>query len=152
MDIALRLVCAWFNSFEDDALLRYRCPLLKILTRLPSGTIQWHCSTFKNSRVVDNRMPDGWLERVQIVEYVRSFFCGRVGLDMINSTLVISGAFGIFRKEAVVAVNGYQTTSLGEDMDLVVRMHRKYRDMGKKYSIVFLPDPVCWTEALSLRP
>jgi cellulose synthase/poly-beta-1,6-N-acetylglucosamine synthase-like glycosyltransferase len=114
------------------------------------GTIQLaNGSTFKNSRLVENQMPSGWLERVQIVEYIRSFFCGRVGLDMMNSTLVISGAFGIFRKEAVVAVNGYQTNSLGEDMDLVVRMHRKYRDMGKDYDIVFLPDPVCWTEAPS---
>ncbi|WP_413560603.1 glycosyltransferase [Bdellovibrio sp. HCB209] len=147
------LVCAVDSDsvLDDDALLSISLPFVENPDCIASGgTIQLaNGSTFKNSRMVDNQMPDRWLERVQIVEYIRSFFCGRVGLDMLNSTLVISGAFGIFRKEAVVAVNGYQPNSLGEDMDLVVRMHRKYRDMKKKYSIIFLPDPVCWTEAPS---
>lgn len=147
------LVCAVDSDsvLDDDALLAISMPFIENPHTIASGgTIQLaNGSTIKNSRVIDSQMPDRWLERVQIVEYIRSFFCGRVGLDMMNATLVISGAFGIFRKEAVIAVNGYQTTSLGEDMDLVVRMHRKYRDMGKKYSIVFLPDPVCWTEAPS---
>ncbi|UYL09426.1 glycosyltransferase [Bdellovibrio sp. SKB1291214] len=147
------LVCAVDSDsvLNDDALLAISMPFTENPHTIASGgTIQLaNGSTFKNSRPVDNRMPDGWLERVQIVEYIRSFFCGRVGLDVLGSTLVISGAFGIFRKDAVVAVRGYQADSMGEDMDLVVRMHRKYRDMNKKYSICFLPDPVCWTEAPS---
>ncbi|KYG65547.1 hypothetical protein AZI86_00255 [Bdellovibrio bacteriovorus] len=147
------LVCAVDSDsvLDDDALLSISMPFIENPSTIASGgTIQLaNGSTFKNSRVVDNQMPGRWLERVQIVEYIRSFFCGRVGLDMMSATLVISGAFGIFRKEAVIAVQGYKTNSLGEDMDLVVRMHRKYREMKKKYSIVFLPDPVCWTEAPS---
>jgi cellulose synthase/poly-beta-1,6-N-acetylglucosamine synthase-like glycosyltransferase len=147
------LVCAVDSDsvLNDDALLAISMPFTENPHTIASGgTIQLaNGSTFKNSRPIDNKMPDTWLERVQIVEYIRSFFCGRVGLDVLGSTLVISGAFGIFRKDAVVAVHGYQADSMGEDMDLVVRMHRRYRDMGKKYSICFLPDPVCWTEAPS---
>lgn len=83
----------------------------------------------------------------QVVEYLRAFLFGRLGWSVINGMLIISGAFGLFRKETVVAVGGYNPKAIGEDMELVVRMHRKLRARGVPYKIEFVPDPVCWTEA-----
>ena len=92
-------------------------------------------------------MPRSWLARIQVVEYFRAFLFGRLGWSPINAMLVISGAFGVFRREAVVAVGGYRTDTVGEDMDLVVRLHQAHRMAGTPYRIVFVPDPICWTEA-----
>jgi cellulose synthase/poly-beta-1,6-N-acetylglucosamine synthase-like glycosyltransferase len=100
---------------------------------------------------------DGFLEKVglpanllpllQIVEYLRAFLFGRMGWMPLNAVLIISGAFGVFRKRALVVVGGYRHDTVGEDMELVVRLHRLHRLRGEPYRIVFLPDPICWTEA-----
>lgn len=92
-------------------------------------------------------LPDSWLALVQIVEYLRAFLFGRLGWSPLNALLIVSGAFALFRKEAVVEAGGYRTDTVGEDMELVVRLHRTRRTAGKPCRIVFLPDPVCWTEA-----
>jgi cellulose synthase/poly-beta-1,6-N-acetylglucosamine synthase-like glycosyltransferase len=83
----------------------------------------------------------------QVVEYLRAFLAARTGWSAVNGLLIISGAFGIFRKDAVVAAGGYRTDTVGEDMELVVRLHRTMRDLRREYRIVYVPDPVCWTEA-----
>ena len=87
-----------------------------------------------------------YLPLVQTVEYLRAFLFGRAGWSALNSLLIISGAFGVFRKDVVVAVGGYRAGSVGEDVELVVRMHRHLLESGRKYEMHFLPDPVCWTE------
>ena len=92
-------------------------------------------------------MPRSWLARVQIVEYLRAFLFGRMGWSPINALLIISGAFGLFRRMAVIEAGGYRTSTIGEDMELVVRLHRLSRAGGHDYRIAFVPDPVCWTEA-----
>jgi cellulose synthase/poly-beta-1,6-N-acetylglucosamine synthase-like glycosyltransferase len=84
---------------------------------------------------------------VQVVEYLRAFLFGRLGWSPLNAVLVISGAFGLFDKETVISVGGYRTGSLGEDMELIVRLHRVLSAQGRPYRIAFVPDPVCWTEA-----
>jgi cellulose synthase/poly-beta-1,6-N-acetylglucosamine synthase-like glycosyltransferase len=61
--------------------------------------------------------------------------------------LIISGAFGLFRRETVVEAGGYDTTTVGEDAELIVRLHRHCRDRGGPYRITFVADPICWTEA-----
>jgi cellulose synthase/poly-beta-1,6-N-acetylglucosamine synthase-like glycosyltransferase len=83
----------------------------------------------------------------QVVEYLRAFLFGRLGWSNINGMLIISGAFGVFRKDAVIAAGGYRPDTIGEDMELVVRMHRLLRAKGQPYRVEFVPDPVCWTEA-----
>ncbi|HEY8357877.1 MAG TPA: glycosyltransferase [Ramlibacter sp.] len=83
----------------------------------------------------------------QVVEYLRAFLFGRLGWSQINAMLIISGAFGVFKREVVVAAGGYKPKSIGEDMELVVRIHRMLRERGVDYRIEFVPDPVCWTEA-----
>ena len=83
----------------------------------------------------------------QVVEYLRAFMFGRLGWTPLNALLIISGAFGVFRKETVISVGGYKTDCIGEDMELVVRLHRTLIEKGRPYKIHFVPDPVCWTEA-----
>lgn len=94
-------------------------------------------------------LPRGWLARLQVVEYLRSFLFGRLGWSPMNALLIISGAFGVFRKEAVVEAGGYRTATMGEDMELVVRLHLVRRVAGRRrpHRIVYVPDPICWTEA-----
>ena len=92
-------------------------------------------------------LPRNPLVLLQIVEYLRAFLFGRMGWAPLNALLIISGAFGVFKKEAVIQAGGYRANTVGEDMELVVRMHRIMRQQGKPYSITFVPDPICWTEA-----
>ncbi|HSN03573.1 MAG TPA: glycosyltransferase family 2 protein [Nitrospira sp.] len=92
-------------------------------------------------------LPSNMLALFQVVEYLRAFLFGRLGWSPINAMLIISGAFGLFHKDTVVGIGGYRHDTLGEDMELVVRLHRHLRLTGKPYRITFTPDPVCWTEA-----
>ncbi len=82
----------------------------------------------------------------QVMEYLRAFLFGRLGWSSVNAMLIISGAFGLFRKQTVIEVGGYRTQTIGEDMELIVRIHHHMRDKNQPYRIEFVPDPVCWTE------
>jgi cellulose synthase/poly-beta-1,6-N-acetylglucosamine synthase-like glycosyltransferase len=84
---------------------------------------------------------------LQVVEYLRAFLMGRVGLSRHNLLLIVSGTFGIFNKEWVIEANGYRTDTVGEDMELVVRLHRLIREKGENKRIEYIPEPVVWTEA-----
>jgi cellulose synthase/poly-beta-1,6-N-acetylglucosamine synthase-like glycosyltransferase len=92
-------------------------------------------------------LPRNPLALFQVVEYLRAFLFGRLGWSAVNGMLIISGAFGVFRKDAVVSVGGYRPDTIGEDMELIVRLHRLLRARRQPYRIEFVPDPVCWTEA-----
>ena len=83
---------------------------------------------------------------MQVIEYLRAFLTGRVGLSQNNLLLIVSGAFGVFSKRWVVEAGGYAHT-VGEDMELVVRLHRLVKEKKEDKKIVYVPDPVCWTEA-----
>ncbi len=96
--------------------------------------------------VEEVRLPDNRLARIQVLEYLRSFLSGRMGWDALDATLIISGAFGMFQRSVVTEVGGYATDTVGEDMELVVRIHRHCREQGRQYRIAFVPDPVAWTE------
>jgi cellulose synthase/poly-beta-1,6-N-acetylglucosamine synthase-like glycosyltransferase len=90
---------------------------------------------------------DNWLARLQMIEYLRAFLYGRMGWVPKNALLIISGAFGLFRRQTVIDVGGYNAGSIGEDMELVVRMHRSLRASKTPYRIEYVGRPVCWTEA-----
>ena len=92
-------------------------------------------------------LPRNPLALFQVMEYLRAFLFGRLGWAPMNALLIISGAFGIFHKEKVVSVGGFRTDTIGEDMELVMRLHRVLSKKGVPYRIAFVPDPVCWTEA-----
>ncbi|WP_067473252.1 glycosyltransferase family 2 protein [Actinomadura hibisca] len=98
-------------------------------------------------RVVEARMPARWLPRLQVVEYLRAFLLGRTGWSRLGGLLIISGAFGLFRRDLVVEIGGLDTTTIGEDAELVLRLHRHLRDRRRDYRIVFVSEPASWTEA-----
>src|SRR5207244_945627 len=102
--------------------------------------------TVKGGRLVGARVSRRFLPGVQVVEYLRAFLFRRLGWSRLGGRLVISGAFGLFRKESLHAIGGYRTASVVEDLDLVVRLHRYLRQHKQRYEIPFIPDPVAWTE------
>ena len=114
------------------------------------GTIRpLNGAVMEGGRPGELRMPRTWIERLQIVEYARAFFLGRAGWTHFGALLIISGAFGLFRRESVVEVGGLWTGTLGEDMELVMRLHKEYVRAGRPHKIEFTPDPICWTEVPS---
>jgi cellulose synthase/poly-beta-1,6-N-acetylglucosamine synthase-like glycosyltransferase len=102
-------------------------------------------------RVTEARMPPGWIARIQVIEYLRAFLLGRTGWSKIGGLLIISGAFGLFRRDLVLDVGGLDLDCIGEDAELVARIHHRLRSEGKPYRIVFVPEPVSWTEVPSTR-
>jgi cellulose synthase/poly-beta-1,6-N-acetylglucosamine synthase-like glycosyltransferase len=105
--------------------------------------------TVVGGRVVDVRMPRPWLLRIQVVEYLRAFLMGRTGWSRLGGLVVISGAFGIFRRDLVVRIGGLDHDTIGEDAELVVRLHHDLRERGEDYRVVFVAEPVSWSEAPS---
>lgn len=102
--------------------------------------------TIEDYLVKEVDLPKDYLSRIQSVEYLRAFLFGRVGWDYLDSLLIISGAFGVFDRKAVMEVGGYLHDTVGEDMELVVRLHHHFKPQKTPYDIRFLPEPVCWTE------
>ncbi len=104
-------------------------------------------SIVERGHVSEVRLPRAHLARIQVLEYLRAFLAGRSGWSRINALCIISGAFGVFRRDVVTEVGGLSTRTLGEDMELCVRIHGHMRRERRPYRIAFVPDPVCWTEA-----
>jgi len=138
------------SVLEKDALLKVVRPFLEDpertigaggIIRLSNG-----CDV-RGGQIVRVGIPRNWIARFQILEYLRAFLGGRMGMAMMRSTLIVSGAFGIFRKDIAMACGGYKADSVAEDMDLVVRMQKHMHEKKKPYRIQFIPDPICWTEA-----
>jgi cellulose synthase/poly-beta-1,6-N-acetylglucosamine synthase-like glycosyltransferase len=137
---------------ESDALLRVMAPALADPARvIGSGGIVRvvNGSTIENGQVRRVRLPRTLVETLQVIEYLRAFLVGRQGWAEFNMLVIISGAFGVFRRDVCREIGGFRTGAIGEDMDLVVRLHRHARERGGTYRISFVPDPVCWTEAPS---
>lgn len=136
---------------EPDALLRLtRAFLFGRRIAAAGGTIRVANScVVKDGRVVEARVPRSMLAGVQVVEYLRAFLFGRLGWNRLGGGLIVSGAFGLFRKEYLLGIGGYRTGSVVEDLDLVVRLHRYLREKGIPDEIRFIPDPVAWTEVPS---
>ena len=103
-------------------------------------------SSIKDGTVQKEGLSEKYVEVCQDLEYTRSFLMGRVGWELFNSTMIISGAFGVFKKHALLEIDGFDPESIGEDMDLIVRMHKHYLEKNEDYKIGFIPDPLCWTE------
>lgn len=133
---------------EKDALIRVAKPMMEDPTVVATAGIVrvLNGSTVHNGAIDNIRVPRQWIPLVQIVEYLRAFLANRTTWSLMNTMLIISGAFGLFRKDLVVTVGGYSTKTVSEDMELVMRMHEYLRRNKIKYSIKFISDPVCWTE------
>lgn len=135
---------------EQDSLLKLVKPFLDSEKRViaTGGVIRIvNSCEIKNGTITKVKVPDNWIARMQVLEYLRAFLLGRMAWGKINGLLLISGAFGMFDKDIVKAAGGYLTTTVGEDMELVVRMCRYMVNNKLKYRVKFIPDPLCWTEA-----
>ena len=136
------------SRIEPDALLKLSIEFLKNTDTIVAGGLVRIANGFKirDGRINGFTMPPKMIERFQIVEYYRSFLSGRVSWGATNSMLIVSGAFGVFKKQAVIKVGGYKTNTIGEDMEIVVRLHKYMRAHKQKYKIIFCEDSVCWTQ------
>ena len=140
------------SVLERDALLRIMVPILEDPKRVVAvgGIIRvLNGSEIKNGQLRRVRLPRKSIEAIQVIEYLRAFLIGREAWAQGNMLTIISGAFGLFRTDLVRSVGGYRANSIGEDMDVVARMHRHLREKGVDYQIRFVPDPMCWTEVPS---
>ena len=137
------------SILERDALQRVvRLFLNKPGTIAAGGTVRIiNGCKVKDGNLVSVGLPSSYLARFQVLEYLRAFLFGRLGWSTIKALLIISGAFGVFKRETVVKVGGFTAKCLGEDMDLVVKLHKHHIDNRIPYHINFVPDPVCWTDA-----
>lgn len=106
------------------------------------------CS-IKDGHVTEVKVDRAWLPMFQTLEYFRAFLAGRVASAQLSMLLLISGAFGLFRRDVLIEAGGYQHDSLGEDLELLVRLQRLAREKGQPYSVAYLPEICCWTEAPS---
>jgi cellulose synthase/poly-beta-1,6-N-acetylglucosamine synthase-like glycosyltransferase len=132
-----------------DALVHLAVPfVLDRNTVASSGIIrpQNGCD-IDRGRLIRVSAPRTWLERVQVLEYIRAYGLGRTFFNRYNAQLIISGAFGLFSRRLLVDLGGYQAHAVGEDMELLVRAHRHLRHRRVPYRIVFAPDALCLTEA-----
>ena len=138
------------SILEVDALLRLVQPFIEDPDRMiaAGGTVR-----IANNCVIDKgrveviRTPRKLVPLFQVVEYLRSFLMARLAWSRIDTLMLISGAFGLFRRDVVMEVGGYHAGSLGEDLDMVVKLHKRMIEQKRDYKISFLSDPVCWTEA-----
>jgi len=138
------------SIIEDNALLRVVKPFMEkpVETVAAGGIVRIvNGCDVKDGRVTRIALSDRALPILQVVEYLRAFLTGRVGWSNLQSLLIISGAFGIYKKQEVIEIGGYTHDTDTEDLELVVRLHQHMRRKKQPYRVVFVPDPVCWTEA-----
>jgi cellulose synthase/poly-beta-1,6-N-acetylglucosamine synthase-like glycosyltransferase len=147
------LVCALDADtlVEHDALLRMVRPFLADPRVVAvGGTIRVaNDADVRYGRVMRARVPRRPLPGIQTVEYLRAFLWGRLGWNRLGGNLIISGAFGLFRREGMLAVGGYEASTVGEDLELVAKIRRIAVEQKRPGRVEFLPDPIAWTEVPS---
>ena len=135
---------------EEDAILKMIKPFLEHSDErviATGGVIRIANSCIvKDGKIIKVNLPRNIIARFQVLEYTRAFLMGRMAWSRLNGLLLISGAFGVFDREIVILSGGYETKTVGEDMELIVRMRRYMIEHEQKYRIVYIPDPLCWTE------
>src|SRR6202795_5059857 len=140
------------SVLERDALLRIMVPILADPEHVVAagGIVRvLNGSEIQAGRIRRVRLAKKSIEVIQVVEYLRAFLIGREAWARGNMLMIVSGAFGVFRTDLVRAVGGYRPFAIGEDFDLVARLHRHLLEKRADYRIEFVPDPVCWTEVPS---
>lgn len=138
------------SVLEHDALLRIGADMFSSdkevvatggIVRVLNG------SRVANGRVAEVILPRRPCEVLQVIEYLRSFLIARQAWGALNMLPIISGAFGVFNRERLLRIGGFRRDAIGEDMDLIVRLHRSLLDEKKQYAMPFVPEPTCWTQA-----
>ena len=135
---------------ERDALLRLMAPIVHSQenTVVSGGVVRIaNGCTLSAGNVAEIDLPKTWLERCQVVEYIRTFLFGRPGWNFLQATFITSGAFCLLQRDAAVKVGGFSSDTVTEDVDMVASLHKYLRKNKIKYRMVFTTDPICWTEA-----
>lgn len=137
------------SMLESDALMRIMVKILEDPKHVVAagGIVRvLNGCELSGGRIRRVLLPKSPIVVIQVVEYLRAFLIGREGWAKGNMLTIISGAFGVFRRDVIMRAGGYRGKAIGEDFDLITRVHRMLREEGADYSITFVPDPVCWTE------
>jgi cellulose synthase/poly-beta-1,6-N-acetylglucosamine synthase-like glycosyltransferase len=136
------------SILEPDAMVKLVRPFIDDPDTVAAGGVVRivNGSSVRHGRVEEPSLPRSHLARFQVVEYFRAFLFGRVGWAAFNALPIVSGAFGLFSRRTVLEIGGYSQDTIGEDMDLVMRMHRHQLRQKRRYRIAFVPEPVCWTQ------
>ena len=145
----------YFICMDADSVLQYDSltkivnPVLEEGNVIAVGGAVRPCNgtEIKNGRVISYKMPNKILPCMQVLEYDRSFLAARILFDKFNGSIIISGAFGLFKKSIVIDAGGYEINTMGEDMELVVKLHVFCRENDIPYRIRYATDAICWTQA-----
>jgi cellulose synthase/poly-beta-1,6-N-acetylglucosamine synthase-like glycosyltransferase len=141
------------SIIEPDSILKLVKPFLEEKDRRVIGTggvirIVNSCDVEKG-HIRKINLPEKILPRLQVLEYTRAFLLGRMAWSHLDGLMLISGAMGMFDRDTVIRAGGYSTKTVGEDMELVLRMRRYMSEVDEKYEVTYIPDPLCWTEVPS---
>jgi poly-beta-1,6-N-acetyl-D-glucosamine synthase len=141
------------SIIESDSVLKLVKPFLEEKDHKVIGTggvirIVNSCD-IERGHIREIKIPDQILPRLQVLEYTRAFLLGRMAWSHLDGLMLISGAMGMFDRETVIQAGGYSIKTVGEDMELVLRMRRYKAERKEKYEVTYIPDPLCWTEAPS---
>ena len=141
------------SIIESDSILKLVKPFLEEKENKVIGTggvirIVNSCEV-ERGHIREIHIPKRILPRFQVLEYTRAFLLGRMAWSHLDGLMLISGAMGIFDRETVINAGGYSIKTVGEDMELVLRMRRHMTEQGRKYEVTYIPDPLCWTEVPS---
>jgi len=138
------------SIIESDALLKMVKPFLEETDRkviATGGVIRVvNDCVVEGGQIAQINLPRKFLPRVQILEYTRSFLMGRMAWAKLDGLLLISGALGLFDRQLVIDCGGYYSKTVGEDMEITVRMRRYMVEHDLPYKVAYIPDPLCWTE------
>lgn len=145
----------YFICMDADSVLQYDSlqkisrPLLEQANIVAVGGVVRPANsvTLENGRVLDYQLPKNILACMQVLEYDRSFLASRILFDKFNGSLIISGAFGLFKKDIVIAAGGYDHSTMGEDMELVVKLHEYCTLNNISYCVKYATDAICWSQA-----
>ncbi len=140
------------SILAPDALLKMVKPYLQSKTKvIATGAVVRiaNSCTIEDGNLVKVHLPTSLLARFQALEYLRVFLLSRLAWSKLNGLLIVSGAFGLFDREIAIKAGGYYTKTVGEDMELIVRMRRYMHQTKQSYKVSYIPDPLCWTEAPS---
>jgi len=138
------------SIMEPDALLKLVKPFMEAKDKRVIGAggvirIANSCE-ISGGHIEKINLPKQFLPRAQVMEYTRAFLMGRMAWSELDGLLLISGALGMFDREILIKAGGYSTNTVGEDMEMVVRIRRYMVDNNLNYDVVYIPDPLCWTE------
>jgi cellulose synthase/poly-beta-1,6-N-acetylglucosamine synthase-like glycosyltransferase len=138
------------SILEPDALLRAVQPFVEDPQHVVAagGTVRIaNGCVIRDGRVAEIGVARNIWALLQTIEYLRAFLLARLAWSKIGALTIVSGAFGLFRRSVLIEIGGYAKNTVGEDMEIIVRLHRYFRERKRPYRIAFVPEPVCWTEA-----